>query len=199
MGYREDVAVAIEVEGWNQLLSFIKAWDQTAPEKSQSVVELIEAGVDEHHVNDDGDHLLIFTSIKTSADDYEAFLELLQNGTIRGNGGVDYDKWLIRSVGECGEEETYGDWFDNPFNIGITHNLNFDADGTDYQSGPIIPGRANPTTKPVAPAVVIKKVAGPPINNHTCTQCGNAACSKDEKSCWKCGCPISSSSTDSYS
>jgi hypothetical protein len=25
------------------------------------------------------------------------------------------------------------------------------------------------------------------INNHTCPGCGNTACSKDEKSCWKCG------------
>src|SRR5574338_1197577 len=140
MGYREDVAVAIQEEGWNQLLSFIKALDTIDGEKSQSVVELIEDAPDEHWINDSGDHLIVFTSIKTSADDYETFMELLQNGAVRGNGGVDYDKWLIRSVGECGEEETYGDWFDNPFNIGVTHNLDYQTDG-EIHAGSIIPGR----------------------------------------------------------
>lgn len=30
----------------------------------------------------------------------------------------------------------------------------------------------------------------PAINNHTCLGCGNTKCSKDERSCWKCGHPI---------
>jgi len=29
------------------------------------------------------------------------------------------------------------------------------------------------------------------INNHQCTACGNTACNKQEKSCWRCGNPIS--------
>lgn len=27
----------------------------------------------------------------------------------------------------------------------------------------------------------------PPVNDHTCTRCGNKKCSKTEKSCWSCG------------
>ena len=30
----------------------------------------------------------------------------------------------------------------------------------------------------------------PPVNDHTCTRCGNKKCSKTEKSCWSCGEPI---------
>lgn len=30
-------------------------------------------------------------------------------------------------------------------------------------------------------------VSAGPINDHTCLSCGNKACSKTEKSCWRCG------------
>ncbi len=30
-----------------------------------------------------------------------------------------------------------------------------------------------------------------PVNDHTCSQCGNTRCSKTERSCWRCGAVIS--------
>lgn len=42
----------------------------------------------------------------------------------------------------------------------------------------------SPTSTPVATSAAV-------INDHTCTQCNNTSCSKTEKSCWRCGHPIS--------
>lgn len=46
-----------------------------------------------------------------------------------------------------------------------------------------------PVTSGTLPAP-IPHVVAVTVNNHTCSACGNNKCSKDEKSCWKCGASI---------
>ncbi len=48
----------------------------------------------------------------------------------------------------------------------------------------------NQTEPPFDHPVVAGKItipAPPMIDNHTCISCGNAKCSTNEKSCWRCG------------
>lgn len=44
----------------------------------------------------------------------------------------------------------------------------------------------NGPTKQVE-SVLQSATSGPAVNDHTCPNCGNTACSKSERSCWKCG------------
>ena len=175
MGYREDVAVAISEAGW---IDFLDEKDNLSQEKINDIDSLL-AVADEHWENPDGDHMFIFTSIKTGTDDFSAFQSVLVDA-------VPDRHWRMVSVGEDGAEDITGDWDCNPFDIGVQHQLSYNSGGCTLNQASM---RKPVKVKPVA-VIAAPIVSGPPINNHTCTQCGNNACSKTEKSCWKCGAAI---------
>ena len=61
----------------------------------------------------------------------------------------------------------------------------------DFVSMTIDPGSldllARPKTTPTIPTPAPTNTI---VNNHTCVSCGNSACNTTEKSCWRCGHPI---------
>lgn len=175
MGYREDVSVAISENGWRQLLSVKNTLCSDALDELDSLLN----GADEHWENPDGDHLFIFSSIKTSADDWTAFQCYLMDE-------VDRDQWKMVSVGEDGAEDINGDWNGNPFDLGVSHQLSYNSGGCTLTQTP----KAQDSSKRYWNVVPPATNSTSPINDHTCTQCGNNACSKTEKSCWKCGAAI---------
>jgi len=171
MGYREDVVYVYSSEGWNQLLSAIKAADSSA---KKYIVELINA-CDEARVTSLGDRLLRFDSVKTTALDFEAFSRL--------HNDVDEDHYYGVYLGEDGGEDTVGGYCDNPFCVGVLKNISFDDEGYMYGS-PVLDESNMGYDTPTIPA------PAPIVDDHTCAVCGNTKCSKTEKSCWKCGAPI---------
>jgi hypothetical protein len=178
MGYREDVAVAYASHTWEVLVTQIGSSFLTDDQR-QNVIAFLDAA-DEHAVNEDGDHMLRWDSIKTSADDAQVLFDTLHNS-------MDDNYWQAIFLGEDGHVETHGSWYDNPFSLGVSHNLNSDTDGDEqWTTSGITLINSTPTIPAPATVPPTSKV----INDHTCG-CGNTACSKSEKSCWKCGAPIS--------
>lgn len=177
MGYREDVAVAISEAGW---ADFVDEKDSSGQDMIDDIDSLL-AGADEHWENPDGDHMFIFSSIKTSADDFSAFNSILMQ--------VPHQQWKMVSVGEDGAEDITGDWDGNPFDIGVQHQLSYNSGGCILNQVAVQKPAPADTSVRYWPNVVPTATAAP-VNNHTCTQCGNNACSKSEKSCWKCGTAI---------
>ena len=171
MGYRSDVVVAYTAPGWDDLVKKIGSNLLSDSQRREVIAFLDEA--DEHAVNEDGDHCLRWDSIKFYADDVQILFTTLHNK-------MEPADWRAVILGEEGDSEEYGDWFDNPFNIYVSRMLNMDT--TDDESWSSSGITFTPT--PSAPTMAA------PINDHTCV-CGNTACSKTEKSCWKCGAPIS--------
>lgn len=168
MGYREDIVLAISAPGWHRF-QIVKA--ALTQDKNNELTQLL-SDADQHWENPDEDHLFLWESIKTGCDDFQTLMNILQ-------GDISLPDWYMISLGEDGAEEFYGEWFDSPFNLSTTRSLNYNADGCAVVAS--VKPTPIPTTQPAASI---------PINNHKCIQCGNTACNKSEKSCWKCGCPI---------
>lgn len=175
MGYREDVALVYSPEGWNQFLSLTKA----LPYDIQvDLVSLLDEA-DDHFVNGDGAHMIVFYDVKVSADDFQIIMDTIHQQ-------IDGDHFKATLVGEDGSEDYYGHLSPDPFGAYISHTLNFDTSDANRQSGSGIVVEEPPDTLPSGCAG-----APPVVDDHTCSACGNTKCSKREKSCWKCGAPIS--------
>jgi len=173
MGYREDIALAISADGWNYFqdaLNLLTGSDRDA-------IEQLVGGADQHWEHPNGHHLLMWDCIKTTATDFQTMDAVF-------NHYVPQTEWIMRSIGEDGAENTYGEWWDDAFGSCITRSFYTETDGCARVIGmkQSQPGDMLGFPKP---AVAI------PADDHTCIQCQNPKCSKTEKSCWKCGYPIS--------
>lgn len=177
MGYREDVAVAYTAIGWDTLVTKIGSNLLTDVER-KNVIEFLDAA-DSHAVNEDGDHCLTWDSIKTAADDSQVLFDTLHNA-------LDQSDWYAVFMGEDGAEEIHGEWFDNPFSLYVSRHINVDTTGDEIWS---TSGITIINSTPTIPAPPSMPPTSKVVNDHTCG-CGNTACSKSEKSCWKCGAPI---------
>lgn len=170
MGYREDVCVAYTKVGWELIVEKIP--EMLNNQQIQDVVEFLNS-VDDHSVNDDGQHCLFWSSIKTYSDDAQILFELIHKE-------IPVEEFYYLGLGEDGAEEFYGDWAENPFGIHTFHHLNTNTDSCKtWHDCHIVP--TTPTNTSTSTQV---------IDDYTC-QCGNTKCNKTEKSCWKCGRPIS--------
>lgn len=186
MGYREDIALTVSAPGWSKFLA-CKAAMPTA--KSEEIDTLL-SDADEHWENPDGDQLFTWESIKAGCDDFQSMMKVLQSD-------VESVDWYMISIGEDGTEEYLGEWHDNPFGLCTTRQFVYNTNGC-LLNAPVPSVKAPGNSNKKAWNITIP-ASGPPVNDHTCTQCGNTACNKTEKSCWKCGCPISSSQPRSSS
>jgi hypothetical protein len=179
MGYREDLAIAYTPEGWNALLSEI-ASPHLCEYDQNLLVELLNEA-DQHYASNDGCHFLLFESRKLGCDDMQLLLHTV-------HGKIDDENWLTVALGEDGCEETQGQFWDNPFSMGVQRSLEFDVGGCDQQLSRI--GSLAKKVQTITAQPCTGKVISAPVNDHTCVCCGNTACSKSEKSCWKCGSQI---------
>lgn len=172
MGYREDVVIVFSSDGWIQLGEAINK----AGQEAEVVRELINA-CDGARVTFDGDRLIKFDCVKVYADDFRAFMDCISN--------VHESQYLGLFLGEDGAENFQGDYWDNPFFIGVSRRIEYECAGTDWTGDDMFAGMNTPAKNaPTIPAPVAC------MDDHTCMACGNTKCSKTEKSCWKCGHPI---------
>jgi hypothetical protein len=175
MGYREDITLSLTEDGWDALMTNLGS-TILSDEVRQEVTDLINAA-DAHHVNSANAHLLFFECIKSTCDDWQHLLNLLNM--------VNMDEWHYFSMGEDGAEDWGGNWCDNPFNPYVSRQLCYDTSGCTQLSGKVV------TINVRAPSnmKVETPVDKPVVNDYTCG-CGNDRCSRTEKSCWRCGAPI---------
>jgi hypothetical protein len=165
MGTRTDVMIAISKDGWNQLVDMVKTH-----EHSYDIIDLI-TGCDRHLEHNTGCHFLLFESVKVYADDFAAFSKLYNS--------LDTYDYLALYLVEDGSEDTEGNYRNNPFDMYVQRTINFDDSGSKEWNRTF----ADYTPKKVTSVSTC-------VDDHTCIACGNAKCSKTEKSCWKCGTPI---------
>ena len=166
MGSYTDVMIAISKVGWYQLVDMVKV-----DEDSYDIIDLISS-CDRHLEHNDGSHFFLFESVKVYADDFAAFSKLYNS--------LDTDDYLAHYLySEDGSEDTEGTYWDNPFDMYVQRTINFDDSGSKEWNRTF----ADCTPKKATAVSTC-------VDDHTCIACGNAKCSKTEKSCWKCGTPI---------
>ena len=130
------------------------------------------AEADNHLVSDDGDHLINLDWVKSTWKDLISFKQLIDSNP---------DEYFWLSIDDDGTEETLGYYQDNPFSVASMHTIDYD------ESLPAVEFGAFSVPQNVS---VAKAVVQPLSNDHTCIHCGNIRCSKQEKTCWKCGMKI---------
>jgi hypothetical protein len=182
MGYREDVCVAYTKKGWDLIVEKIP--EILNDEQIADVISFLN-DCDDHSVNDDGDHCLTWSAIKTGCDDAQLLFNILHTELDSIEDGE--LQYFALFLGEDGSEENYGGWYDNPFCISTTHSMSRDVDSCDTWND----CRITPVKMTAAPTVVNMV---PVVDDYTCT-CGNTKCSLKEKSCWKCGAAINAAKT----
>lgn len=176
MGYREDVVIVYSSKGWKQLVSAINTLDK---DDQILMKELISDHCDKSRVTDDDERLIGFDQIKTHVHDFKMFLSLHKQ--------IDPSDYLYLSLGEDGDEQYEGGYFDNPFNIGVTRSIHYEYIGDDNVSKLFAAEIAQPKSCNINCNKSCSKKLIEAVNDHTCNGCGNTKCSKNEKSCWKCG------------
>jgi hypothetical protein len=180
MGYREDVAIVCGEAVWQEIEEAVQAMGDS--DRDLITTHIQEA--DEHRVNDDGVRFLFWTSIRTMSQDVMLLTKLL-NSLASIDEAYD-DEWLMVCVGEDGATEYSGCYFQNPFGVGVVHQITYGTnDSKCVKDEPCKWVLAATEPRTVSAGANIK-----PVNNHTCTTCGNTACNKQESSCWKCGTAI---------
>lgn len=174
MGYqtnREDVLIALAPDGWLQL---VEAINKLESEDANTIRNLINA-CDGARVTFDGARLLKFN--KVHEDDFQAFMDCISN--------LHETQYLGLFLGEDGVEKWQGYYWNNPFSIGVSRMVTHNNAGLDWTGDDMFAGMNTPAKNaPTIPAPIAC------VDDHTCTSCGNTRCSKNEKSCWKCGTPI---------
>ena len=185
MGSFSEIAFAFSSLGWQQMRHEFSLLSQ---EDCDMIRDLIREA-DISLVANNGDRLVYFESVKSSADDMQKFVQLINM--------IDHDEYLVVDINEYGEEET-GGYYDNSFGINVVKSIAMDQGGTVTMDPndiigkiPTVPITSNPVgvmnTAPFAAKPVIQT---PVVNDHVCGVCGNTKVSKAEKSCWKCGSPL---------
>ena len=168
MGVRSDLAIAFSKEGWDKLQKHIT---DNLCSGGQDTIYVLLSDADKKLVHSNGDRLIFWECIKTYTDDVLSLVSAMDASLARE------DFYSVELV-EDGSEENNGCYWDNPFGIGTTHSIFMDESGCDTASD-IVDDMYVKAVHTAAPIV--------PINDCVCHSCGNDRCSKNEKSCWKCG------------
>lgn len=169
MGTREQLIVVFSKSGWDQLATLITSYLSSHDRKV--AVDAINSN-DDHQTDSKGDHLLHFEKVDSSSHDMQLLL-----GKLMGN--IHTKEWHVSMIFDDGGEDSYGGYYNNSFNVSVKRQLTW-VDANAVQAS------ALSIATPSAP----KPVAAVTINNHTCPTCGNTACSRNEKKCWRCGNPL---------
>jgi hypothetical protein len=166
MGYRSEVALCFSKAGEATFHDYVI---NSLADTAQAMIDSLLAYADTHYVHPDGSHLYVWSSLKTSCDDFAA-LEAAFNA-------IDSDQYLALYIGEDGDTDSQGSYYENPFGIYVSHSFSMDTSMCISSDDDV------EVTNDCA-GVHKQTIA---MNDHTCPSCGNDKCSKAEKSCWKCG------------
>lgn len=172
MGTREQLALVYSKSGWDQLSNLIGSAFISDTER-QRVIDVINDH-DAHQTDPRGAHLLYFSECDTACQDVQLLISSLHSH-------ITNREWLVHIIYEDGSEYSIGGFYNNSFSPSVQRRLQWNDNNT------LNAGKVNISS--LAPAVA-KPVAASTINNHTCPTCGNTACSRNEKKCWRCGNPL---------
>ena len=124
MGYREDVVVVVSKNGWENLINAISPNSNLLDQKKAKLVFDLIKQTDKHISEKDGQHLMMWQSIKTySTDCRELFYVLKQ---------MDKADYYVHCIGEDGAEETFGSFDNNVFCVSVYKQFCFDQDFDDF-------------------------------------------------------------------
>lgn len=169
MGKHEQLVVVFSKNGWDRLTTLISSF--LGIQDRKDILDVIN-GNDAHQEDSKGDHLLHFMNIDSSTREMQLFL-----GKLMGN--INPKEYRVNMIFDDGSEDAYGTYRVNSFNVTVQRQLTW-VDANSIHAGAVhVAGPSAP--KPVVAAAV---------NNHTCPTCGNTACSRSEKKCWRCGNPL---------
>jgi len=172
MAYTQDISVVYSAATWKMLGEQILS-DILTDEERVLVINLLD-NADTHLSDPDDNHILFFSGINP----YEKDMKLL---FVKIMDTLSVDRWFAVGLDNNGMEDSWGGWEDNPFNLRIAREIKSDDDYCNVWVSSGIKSKAAPTIKAVVSDPMVA------INDHTCKFCGNTACSKSEKTCWKCG------------
>jgi hypothetical protein len=166
MGYRSEVALCLSRENADAFHDYVI---NSLSDEAQAMIDSLLEYADSHYVHHDGDHLYVWSSLKTSCDDFVALENAINT--------LDIEKYLILFIGEDeGDIHSDGSYYDNPFGLYVSRSFSMDTSMCiASDDAKITNDCANVHEQTIA------------MNDHACPSCGNDKCSKAEKSCWKCG------------
>jgi hypothetical protein len=173
MGIRSDLAIAYSKVGWEKMEKYFASLSLNDQEM---ILDLIQ-DADQHLIHFDGDHLLSWTSMKSGCAD----MDLLNHGH---SSALDDEDYYSVEIYDCGgDEEISGGYYDNPFGICCNRSIFInDTDSEEFSMENLL------IMQPQS-SKIDSSVSGPTVivDDHVCPACGNTKCSRQEKSCWKCG------------
>ncbi len=172
MGSREQLILVYSKSGWDQLTNLIGSTFLSSTERKR-VVDVINDH-DAHQTDACGAHLLYFSECDTSCAEVQLLISSLHSQ-------FSAKEWFTYIIFEDGSEDSFGGFYNNSFCPSVERRLKWD-DNNALNAGKVNIGAPAP--------VVAKPIATTAINNHVCPTCGNTACSRSEKKCWKCGNPL---------
>lgn len=125
MGYREDVVVVVSKNGWENLINAISPnSDLLDQKKAQLVFNLIKQ-TDRHILCEkDGQHLMMWQSIKTYSADCTALFYVLKQ--------MNENDYYVHCIGEDGAEELFGLFDNNVFCVSVYKQFCFDENFDDF-------------------------------------------------------------------
>ena len=169
MVYYQKIIITVSAVGWQHVE---QAYANADEDGKLSINEVLAES--KHIVSDDGDHLINIDWTKSNWKDLVSFRKLLSNYE---------DEYYYLAMEENGTEEMFGNMDCNPFCVDIKHDLYYDDSIPAVKFGAFSTLASSVTATTVA-------VNESLVNDHTCGHCGNNRCSKQEKTCWKCGATI---------
>ncbi len=170
MSTTEKMVIIYSQKGWIKLTSIFNS-SIFLPFECKVILDLINSA-ESHQTTSRGEHLLYFESVNTASRDVQLLL-------YTANNYIDSDEFIVHIIYDIGSEACFGNYYNNSFSLSVERQFSW-ADANTMKGQPL--SISNPLP-PKPNAIVIK-------DDHTCTMCGNTKCSKQEKSCWKCGSSI---------
>jgi len=172
MGIRSDLAIAYSKRGWEKMEAYFASLSQNDQEM---ILDLLQDAED-HYLHDNGDHLLSWTSMKTGCADTILLFA--------GHQELDYEDFYSVEVFDCGgDEEIGGGYYDNPFGICLNRSIFINANDCE----PFSMEEMRLMQNNLLDEEPLEQGSLTIMDDHICPACGNTKCSKQEKSCWKCG------------
>lgn len=167
MGYRENVCIVVSKSGWKKIVQYVQSMND---DNRSLIINFFKSADRNETLN--GDHLLVFDSIKTYADDSKLFFD-------NALAELDLNEYHIISVGEDNNIQQSGDYHYNSFDSHIVVEINIPNDGEVFSDFEEFDSKQSEIIETINNTAI--------IDDHVCINCGNTKCSKHEKSCWKCG------------
>jgi hypothetical protein len=168
MSSRDKLIIVYSKVGWSQLTALIGSYYFLSSRERKLAVETINDN-DNHQTDPSGAHLFYFGECNTTSEGMQLLLVTL-------NGQIKSAEWFVSAIYDHGVEDTFGAYYNSSFKPGITRELTWEDHNAVGAGSLSISDPQTPTT-----------VVSTPVNNYVCKTCGNNRCSKNEKSCWKCG------------